>query len=84
MAVESVPQAQLEDASFSTSWLPPADHPAITPEIREAFAKQMVAGVLLAALNGAFGVGNEWNQLLPDLRMTKAEDFLSDIWSGKP
>ncbi|OQV08770.1 hypothetical protein CLAIMM_12993 [Cladophialophora immunda] len=84
MAVEAVPKAQLEDASFNTSWLPPADHPAIPPEMREAFAKQIVAGVLLAALNGGFGVGDEWNQLLPDLRMTKAEDWLSDIWAGKP
>lgn len=84
MAVDSVPKSQLEDASFNTSWLPPADHPAITLEMREAFAKQIVAGVLRAALNGAFGVGDEWNRLLPDLRMTTVEDFLSEIWSGKP
>ncbi|KIW89223.1 uncharacterized protein Z519_10076 [Cladophialophora bantiana CBS 173.52] len=84
MKVEAVPQAQLKDASFNTSWLPPADHPAIAPEMRVAFAKQIVAGVLQAALKGGFGVSDEWNQLLPDLRMTKAEDFLLDIWSGKP
>lgn len=76
--------AQLKDASFTTSWLPPADHPAISPEMRTTFAKQIVAGVLQAALNGAFAVGDEWNRLLPELRMTTAEEFLSNIWEGKP
>ncbi|EXJ73464.1 uncharacterized protein A1O5_03225 [Cladophialophora psammophila CBS 110553] len=84
MKVEAVPKAQLKDASFNTSWLPPADHPAIAPEMRVAFAKQIVAGVLQAALKGGFGVSDEWNQLLPGLRMTKADDFLLEIWSGKP
>lgn len=84
LSVEEVPKAQLEDASFHTSWLPPADHPAISPELKTAFAKEIVAAVLLAAAKGAFGVSDEWNQLLPALQMTQAESFLLDVWSEKP
>jgi len=84
MKVDAVPKAELEDGSYKTSWLPPADHPAISPEMRATISRQIVAGVLLAALKGGFGVSSEWNQLLPDLHMTKAQDFLLEIWGEQP
>lgn len=47
-------------------------------------AAGIVAGFLQAADAGAFTVTNEWNQLLPDKKFTTAEEFLTEVWEGKP
>lgn len=82
--MEAIPQAQFSTGDFETSWLPPADHPAISEEMKLSLGKTIVAGVLQAALVGGFEVSDEWNRLLPNLRMTSAEEFLVKVWKGKP
>lgn len=74
----------LEAGLVKTTWMPKPDHPAIPAEQVSALAPGMVAGVLLAMSTGAFSVSDEWNRLLPDYEMTRAEDFLADAWRDKP
>ncbi|KIX03046.1 uncharacterized protein Z518_06596 [Rhinocladiella mackenziei CBS 650.93] len=81
--IETVSRADLEAGKLNTSWIPQADHPAIPPEMRATVSESMTASLLLSALRGAFAVTDEWNQLLPHLQFTKAEDFLTDIWKDK-
>lgn len=69
---------------YRTSWLPAVDHPSIAVEKRAELAAGMTAGMLQAANAGAFAVSDEWNQLLPDMKFTSAEEFLSKAWEGKP
>jgi hypothetical protein len=64
--------------------MPRVDHPAIPVEQRDALAAGFLSGVLLAMSAGAFSVSDEWNTLLPDYQMTRAEDFLAKAWYDKP
>lgn len=82
--VEKIPLDDLKRLSFKTSWLPVADHPSVPVETRNEMAAGIVAGFLQAADAGAFTVTNEWNQLLPDKKFTTAEEFLTEVWEGKP
>ncbi|PVI04216.1 NAD(P)-binding protein [Periconia macrospinosa] len=82
--VERVPIDDLKRMSFKTSWLPIADHPAIPVETRKEVAAGMVSGILQAVNAGAFSVTDEWNKLLPDKKFTTAEEFLTEVWEGKP
>jgi hypothetical protein len=67
-----------------SSWYPRPDHPSFTPEQAEALAERLTAGIVLGISVGAASVSDEWNQLLPDYKFTKAEDFLAEAWRGKP
>lgn len=69
---------------MKSTWLPKVDHPAIPAEQVDALAASFVSGVLLGMSAGAFSVSDEWNRLLPDYEMTRAEDFLADAWRDKP
>ena len=67
-----------------STWLPKVDHPAIPVEQRNALAAGFLSGVLLGMSAGAFSVSDEWNRLLPDYEITRAENFLADAWREKP
>jgi hypothetical protein len=43
-----------------------------------------ISSVMTGALRGTWAVSDEWNQLLPNLKMTTVDEFLRDIWEGKP
>lgn len=64
--------------------MPKAEHPAIPPEQAEQLAVTIVAGILLGVSAGELHVSDEWNRLLPDYKFTRAEEFLSEAWRGKP
>jgi hypothetical protein len=49
-----------------------------------AFSEAVISSVMAGALRGTWAVSNEWNQLLPNLKMTAVDEFLRDIWEGKP
>ncbi|KAI1250387.1 hypothetical protein MGN70_007440 [Eutypa lata] len=83
-AIEKVKAEDLKAGLVKTAWLPKPDHPAIPAEQVSALAAGFVAGVLLGMSSGAFSVSDEWNRLLPDYTMTRAEEFLADTWRDKP
>lgn len=84
MEIEKVSIEDLGSRKLNTSWVPQANHPAIPLEIRQAVSENMTAELLQGAARGAWRVGNEWNQIFPDLQLSKVEDFLSEIWRDKP
>lgn len=82
--VEKLKTSDLKAGVVKTSWRPMVDHPAIPRETAEAQSAVMLGRLTLAFSVGAFEVSDEWNRLLPDYRFAPAEEFLSDIWRGKP
>ncbi|KEF57074.1 uncharacterized protein A1O9_07264 [Exophiala aquamarina CBS 119918] len=78
--VEVASNTDIDNLSFKTSWIPQANHASLSPEERASISKQFLGMILTAVRNGAFGVTEEWNQLLPNVEMTKAETFLRMIW----
>jgi hypothetical protein len=73
----------LHNETWTSSWVPHADHPSIAPEHVAAASKMMVPRLLLATMEGMFVAGEEWNRLLPDYKFTDAEAFLREAWEGK-
>jgi hypothetical protein len=82
--VEGLKADDLKAGVVKSSWLPKADHHSFTPEEAEKLAENVTAGILLGISAGALSVSDEWNKLLPDYEFTKAEDFLTEAWRGKP
>ncbi|KAH6641240.1 hypothetical protein F5144DRAFT_618821 [Chaetomium tenue] len=82
--VERMKADDLKAGRVKSTWLPTPDHPSFTPEQVTEFTEYMTAGILLGISAGALSVSDEWNQLLPDYRFTKAEEFLAEFWRGKP
>jgi hypothetical protein len=46
--------------------------------------KTVLIGTLLSSAKGAWDVSDEFNQLLPDFKFTQIEEFLAQVWEGKP
>jgi hypothetical protein len=46
--------------------------------------KTVLIGTLLSSAKGAWDVSDEMNQLFPDFKFTQIEDFLTEVWEGKP
>ncbi|KAL5340302.1 hypothetical protein BJX70DRAFT_123445 [Aspergillus crustosus] len=82
--IDRVKAEDFERGEWQTSWLPVVDHPSIPKDQLEAFGKIGVQGLSLAFSGGSFDVSDEWNQLLPDYKFTQAQEFLEEIWKGKP
>jgi hypothetical protein len=82
--IEQVKMEDLEAGNLKTSWVPAFNHPSVPEEQWEGFAKAVVIGTLPSVERGAWDVSDEWNKLLPELKLTTIEDFLTDIWQGKP
>lgn len=85
LEIEKVSRADLEASKLNTSWIPTIDHPSIPPEQRSRELSEMViARTMLASINGAWVVSDEWNKLLPHLTFTKVDEFLKTVdWDGK-
>ncbi|KAF2733018.1 NAD(P)-binding protein [Polyplosphaeria fusca] len=82
--VERLEADDLKSGTWTASWMPKIDHPSLAPEQVAEFSRVGLAGFLLAISNGAFSTSDEWNRLLPDHTFTGAEEFLADVWRGKP
>lgn len=74
----------MQAEKITASWLPLIDHPAIPQEQRTAFSQSYFANFILAFEKGAWDASDEWNQRLPDMKFTGAEEFLRKVWEGKP
>lgn len=84
MKVESVAQEVYDAGKLQTSWVPRIDHPAIPVELRESMSEEIVAGYFKAIEAGSWAVSDEWNKLLPNYRFSNAEEYLANVWQGKP
>ncbi|KAL2795166.1 hypothetical protein BJX66DRAFT_350751 [Aspergillus keveii] len=83
--IETVQAEAIEAGRLNTSWIPLIEPPSLPPgmDVR-AFSEAVISSVMAGALRGTWAVSNEWNQLLPNLKMTTVDEFLRDIWEGKP
>jgi hypothetical protein len=90
--VTRLSEADVEKGDLKTEWIPsftqqsievlaqgsaPGTHP------REAIARVLLAGSLLATKRGAWVVSDEWNRRLPELKLTGIDEFLREQWNGK-
>jgi hypothetical protein len=51
-------------------------------EQRESAAGALLTGVLLGIHNGCWkATNNAWNELLPDIELSRPEDWLVDAWA---
>jgi hypothetical protein len=83
--IETVQAEAIEAGRLNTSWIPLIEPPSLPPgmDVR-AFSEAVISSVMAGALRGTWAVSNEWNQLLPNLKMATVDEFLCDIWEGKP
>ena len=82
--VDRVTVEDLESGNLKTSWVPAFSHPNVPEDQHEAYAKVVIIGALIAAERGAYDVSDEWNKLLPHLRLTSIESFLRSVWEDRP
>ncbi|KAG8353157.1 hypothetical protein FVEN_g8865 [Fusarium venenatum] len=77
---------KMEDVAageLKTDNYPRIDLPSIPQDRVEAFSKMAIVGILNAYHRGVYDVSDEWNQLLPDLKFTKADELLGRVWGRK-
>jgi len=91
--VETVTRADAQAGILKTSWVPAFSHPNINLDeiakmlpaganAQEVLAKAVVTGGLLGNRD-AWDVSDEWNKLLPQLKLTGIEEFLTSVWKDK-
>ena len=91
--VETVTRADAQAGILKTSWVPAYSHQNISLDeiakmlpaganAQEFLSKAVVTGGLLGNRD-AWDVSDEWNKLLPQLKLTGIEEFLTDIWKDK-
>lgn len=59
-------------------------HDAIPNDQAAFFAKSVLIGFLLSSIKGAWDVAGHFNQIFSDYKFAQAEEFLGQIWEGKP
>jgi hypothetical protein len=74
----------LQQGKLKTSWVIGKRHSAVKEEEAEALARVVLAGMLLTSANGAWHVSDAFNRLIPEQTLTRAEEFLAEVWQGKP
>ncbi|KAH6987752.1 hypothetical protein BKA56DRAFT_612504 [Ilyonectria sp. MPI-CAGE-AT-0026] len=83
-AIENVKLEDLEAGNLKSSWTLETHHPSVSKEQAENLVKTVLIGTLLSSAKGAWTISDEFNQLLPDYQFTQIEEFLAEIWAGKP
>ncbi|OGM51200.1 hypothetical protein ABOM_000207 [Aspergillus bombycis] len=83
---ETVSRENLEAGRLKTSWIPMLPrHPDMQVDSNWGiFSEYVIAELILGGLKGAWEVSNEWNQLLPHLKLTPVGGFLSKVWKDEP
>lgn len=84
MKVESVSLEDLREGQLKTSWCPLITHPCIPDEHREIISRHVMITFLRSVAQGAWTVSDTWNRLLPDNKHISVEDYLTQVWTGKP
>ncbi|KIM98295.1 hypothetical protein OIDMADRAFT_56667 [Oidiodendron maius Zn] len=93
--VDRLSGADVEAGELKSTWIPDfsrpkrsleeiAQVPAAAGLSADFLARMVVSESLLAISRGAWDVSDEWNQLLPQLKLAGIEEFLRNVWEGKP
>ncbi|KAF2490824.1 NmrA-like family protein-like protein [Lophium mytilinum] len=83
-AVEEVSGEDVENGVLKTSWVPWMDHPVVpVAERSEAYSRAFTVMFLVGIKRGAWDVGGQWNERLPEYRFKGAEEYLREAWKGK-
>ncbi|KAF3913558.1 hypothetical protein ABW20_dc0104816 [Dactylellina cionopaga] len=82
--IERVTLEDLEAGNLNTSWALDKRHKAVPADQGATFAKMVSIGILLSSVKGAWDVSEGFNKLFPDFKFAEAEDFLTEVWDGKP
>ncbi|KAG9230359.1 hypothetical protein BJ875DRAFT_431810 [Amylocarpus encephaloides] len=85
--VNKVKLEDLEAGNLKTSWTLGARHPSFTEEHAEQLAdmlKTVMIGTLLTCAKGNWDGPGTFNQLLPEYKFKEIEEFLVEVWAGKP
>ncbi|KAK3348929.1 hypothetical protein B0T25DRAFT_591513 [Lasiosphaeria hispida] len=82
--VERLKVEDLEKGQLVSSWVPLFHHPAIPEDQVEPISRHFLLTAFLVKLSGGHVVSDEWNMLLPDYEFTSIEQFLTNVWTGKP
>lgn len=86
-AIDRVKLEDLEAGNLKTSWSLGKRHPCFTEDKADQLAdmlRTVLIGTLLSSAKGAWDVSDAFNQLLPGYKFTQVEDFLTEVWEGKP
>ncbi|GME23603.1 hypothetical protein BKCO1_1000043 [Neofusicoccum parvum] len=84
MTVESVSMEDLRVGKLKTTWFPLLNHPGVPEEYKEIVSRNVMISFVRSAAERSWSVSDEWNRLLPHYRFTAAEDYLREVWEGKP
>ncbi|KAF7554861.1 hypothetical protein G7Z17_g2631 [Cylindrodendrum hubeiense] len=83
-AIDNVKLEDLEAGNLKSSWTLETAHPSLTKEQAESMMKTVLIGTLLSSAKGAWATSDEFNQLLPEHKFAQIEEFLAEVWVGKP
>jgi hypothetical protein len=83
-AIDKVKLEDLENGKLKASWTLEASHPSVADDRVADMLKTVLIGLLVSSAKGAWACSDEFNQLLPDVKFTRIESFLSQIWEGMP
>ncbi|PGH29675.1 hypothetical protein GX50_07560 [[Emmonsia] crescens] len=82
--LDKVKAGDLEAGCLKTSWGLTTVHQAVSEDLALSLLKEVSIGILLSSLKGAWDSSDELNQLFPDYKFVTVEDFLMNVWNGKP
>lgn len=78
--VQTVKVADLQKGEWKAPWLPKFLHVSMTPEQVEYLSKPAMISLALAIYGGKVEFPPTWNELLPDFKFWKLEEFLQACW----
>ncbi|KAL8340860.1 hypothetical protein RB601_006790 [Gaeumannomyces tritici] len=73
----------LQAGKLEAGWAPKVEHPSLDANFTDEAMEQMSAGIMLAVAAGAWDTSDEWNRLLPDMKFTGIEDFLTPLFKSE-
>ncbi|KAF3150293.1 hypothetical protein TWF569_004685 [Orbilia oligospora] len=82
-AVEKLKVDDIKAGNVKSTWIPKINHPSLPADQVEPLSQAFISGILLAINSGAYRVNDAWNRLLPEYKITQAEEFLAGVWVGK-
>ncbi|KAK6332987.1 hypothetical protein TWF718_010813 [Orbilia javanica] len=82
-AVEKLKVEDLKAGVVKSTWIPKVSHPSLSADEIESLSQGFTSGILLALSDGAYRVNDAWNRILPDYKITQAEEFLAGVWHDK-
>lgn len=68
---------------LQASWGLGKKHRAVNDEQASALLTKVPIGILLSSVKGAWDISDEFNQLFPDCKLDRMEEFLARAWDGK-